>query len=181
MKTFLAVLFSIIATSALAAPYALITSDGSNVVEIREWETVPPDLGATGTPNQYWLAYEITDPPFDPVTQVRSGPVRTIEGARVADTWTVRDKTPEELANDAEAVKTGAVEALSNVSGYERAFLSVLLEELNRHSAAIQAIKDASAGASTLAQFKAAVATVQVPPARSFSDLRTAIRNKVGQ
>ena len=47
------------------------------------------------------------DDAFDGATQIKSGPVTTIEASRVVDTWTVRAKTQAEL--DAEA--TAAADA----------------------------------------------------------------------
>lgn len=43
----------------------------------------------------------VIDPPFDPALQVRSGPVWTVaDDFAVVETFTVRDKTPDELYED---------------------------------------------------------------------------------
>lgn len=46
---------------------------------------------AEGKPR--WLPVEVTDPAFDPVTQVRTGPVLTVLSTKVKEVYTVRSKT----------------------------------------------------------------------------------------
>ncbi len=56
-----------------------------------------------------WLPEEIVGfEPFDDATQIRTGPVRSIEADKVVSTYTVRDKTAEELAADLAALKQAA-------------------------------------------------------------------------
>ena len=43
------------------------------------------------------------DPPFDPATQVRTGPVEKIQADRIDRVFTVRDKTAEEIDDEKEA------------------------------------------------------------------------------
>ena len=83
------------ASPSLAAPYALVV-EGS-ILEWRDFADTPPDLARKGVA---WLPVEITDPPFDPATQVRSGPVTTVEADRVSRVWTVRAKTAAEIDAD---------------------------------------------------------------------------------
>ena len=53
----------------------------------------------------------VGDDAYDPATQIKSGPVTTIESNRVVDTWTIRAKTAAEL--DAEKdLKISAIDAL---------------------------------------------------------------------
>lgn len=161
--------------------YALINAAGTKVDEIREWETTPPDVGASGTPNRYWLPYELINPPFDSRLQVRTGPTRAILADKATDTYIVRDKTPTELAADLEARKDQGAGYLDDVDRLERALVSVIMDEFNRYSTAVQGIKDAAAAAASLAAFKTNMAALQVPPTRTLADLRAAIRNKIGQ
>lgn len=54
-------------------------------------------------PGFAWLPVEAVDPKHDPATQVKTGPVTTIETSRVLDTWTVRAKTTQELDAEKDA------------------------------------------------------------------------------
>lgn len=46
----------------------------------------------------YLVEVEVTDPPYDPATQVKEGPVDAYTGTNAVRIYTVRDKTPQELA-----------------------------------------------------------------------------------
>lgn len=122
MMRLLALLFVFLAAPAAATPYALVDPAGANVLEVREWEAPPPDLGASGTANPYWLILEIVDPPFDPATQVRTGPVRAILADRVTDTWTVRAKTAQELADEVAADQQSQIDQIGEV-GFKALYL----------------------------------------------------------
>ena len=51
-----------------------------------------------------WLPQEIVGfTPFDPETQVRTGPVNEIEAAKVVSTYTVRDMTAQEISDKEDA------------------------------------------------------------------------------
>lgn len=50
-----------------------------------------------------WLPVKIVRPTFDPETQVRVGPVTTIEALQVLDTYSVRAKTTEEIDAEKDA------------------------------------------------------------------------------
>ena len=45
----------------------------------------------------------VTDLPFDPATQIRTGPVVTTQADRIHRVFTVRDKTAEEIDDEKEA------------------------------------------------------------------------------
>jgi hypothetical protein len=90
--------------------YAII--DDGVIVAFRDFEEEPV---FAGKPYRKALPVEVADPPFDSATQVRTGPVVTIEATRVTRAWTVRDKTAEELAAEAEAAKARAVDGLALV------------------------------------------------------------------
>lgn len=85
--------------------YALIAATGQ-VRETREFAATPPDLMASE--GVRWLPIIITDPAFDPATQVRTGPVETILANSVTRVWTVRAKTAQQLDDE----KTNRVEGV---------------------------------------------------------------------
>lgn len=81
--------------------YALIRADA--VAEIRSFE-VALDLAEVKHQNGRPMLRPITrvSPPFDPASQVRSGPVYTINPANVVETFAVRAKSQGEI--DAEDI-----------------------------------------------------------------------------
>lgn len=81
---------------------------------------------------------------------------------------------------DIEASRDALVNELDQVEDILRAFALALLDEFNLHASRTTAILDAIDGASNLAGVKTAVASILDVPQRSISDLKTAIRNKLG-
>lgn len=81
---------------------------GGEIVETRDFEGQAPRLA----PNKgRWLPEAVEGyEPFDPVRQVRSGPVQTIGPSRVLQTYAVRDKNDAEKAA-MQAAKEAALEA----------------------------------------------------------------------
>lgn len=75
---------------------ALVTGliDPSNIL---------PKAAAKAKGKPYLLPVEIVDPPFDPATQVRTGPVYNVLADKVEAVYTVRAKTAQELADEAQA------------------------------------------------------------------------------
>lgn len=70
---------------------------GGEIVESRDFaegETIPDLAGNKGE----WLPELVVDyEPFDPISQVRTGPVRTISAIAVVLDYTVRDKSEDEI------------------------------------------------------------------------------------
>lgn len=62
-----------------------------------------------------------------------------------------------------------------------RAALLVVLDEFNRHSVMLRAIQQAGANATSLANFRSAMAAINSIPVRQPSDLLNAVRAKLGQ
>jgi hypothetical protein len=85
--------------------YVQVRLADNAVGEEREFNDAPPDTSRKGF---VWLPLAVTDPAFDPATQVRSGPVDTVGKDSVSRVWTVRDMTSDEL----DAVKGATVDAL---------------------------------------------------------------------
>lgn len=110
MKRFLTIALLTLALcgSASAAPYALVDQVNA-ILELRDFASTPNDPTGKGW---RWLPIIITDPAFDPATQVRTGPVTTVETLRVTRVWTVRAKTAQELDDDKVARIEGADAAL---------------------------------------------------------------------
>jgi hypothetical protein len=86
--------------------------DGSNIV-----------VGVHAT-KPYLLPVVVVDPAFNAVTQVREGPVHTIEATRVLRTFTVRAKTQAEV----DAMKVAKVDAV-RFEGNRRMNLLVLMSK----------------------------------------------------
>ncbi len=136
MRKLLILILLILAPPALADPYAKVL--GGAVVEYRDFSTPPPDMTRKGFA---WLPIVITDPAFDSTTQVRTGPVTTVEALRVTRVWTVRAKTAQELDED----KTVRIE------GADAALIIAICNHENR----IRALENKAA--ITLAQCKSAL------------------------
>jgi len=75
--------------------YALIKPD--NTID-RRADNIDPTVQVRS--GYRWIPVETTMPSYDPATQVRTGPVTTVEETRVTDVWTVRAKTAAELDAD---------------------------------------------------------------------------------
>ncbi len=60
----------------------------------------PPDLPRKAFS---WVPIVIVNPSFDPPTQVRTGPVDVVTPTEVTRTWTVRNKTAQELEDEEDA------------------------------------------------------------------------------
>ena len=86
--------------------YILLRLSDGAIVEERGFVEMPPDVSRKGIA---WLPLVVVDPPFDPDTQVRAGPLDTVGEDAVTRTWTVRDMTSEELAARQEEKITAAV------------------------------------------------------------------------
>lgn len=86
------------------AEFALLDA-GNAVIGFENHAVQPPNPAGKGW---RWLPVEVTDPAFDPATQVRSGPVVAVLIDKVTRVWTVRAKTAPELDAD----KTAAVDEI---------------------------------------------------------------------
>lgn len=94
------------------------------------------DFDGTGAPmlaanKGVWLPRVIEDATFDPVAQVRTGPVATVEAERTVWTYTVRDKTGDEISAMRQAV-ADAIDAEA-----ERRILLVMPEYAQRNALAL--------------------------------------------
>lgn len=118
--------------------YVQVRLSDNAVGEQRDFASAPPDMTRKGF---VWLPLVITDPAFDPATQVRSGPVDTVGKDSVARVWTVRNMTSDEL----DGVKGVQVDAVDIVVG------KVLFNHENR----IRALEGKQAV--TAAQFRTAL------------------------
>ena len=92
------------------AEYALIEIATNAIREFREFAETPPDVTRKGVK---WLPVVVTFPPATD-TQVREGPITTVEAERVTRVWTVRDKTAAEI----DAEKEGYLNDLERL-GFE--------------------------------------------------------------
>ena len=90
---------------------------------------------------------------------------------------------PEKMAVDLaalEASRDSIVQQLDQQEDILRAFAGLLVDELNAHTARTNALLDAIDAANTLAALKTAAAGIANLPIRDLSQLRQAIRNKIG-
>lgn len=88
---------ALMTAGASAAEYAAVKAGA--ILERRDFASPPPDMTRKGFA---WLPVTRTDPAYDPATQVKTGPVTTVNATDVSDVWSVRAKTAPEL--DAEKV-----------------------------------------------------------------------------
>lgn len=90
---------------------------------------------------------------------------------------------PEQAAATATALsaaRDGAAERLTQTEDITRAFMLLVLDEFNAHTAKVNAILDAIDAAASLAGLKTAIGLLADLPSRTEQQLRTAIRNKLG-
>jgi len=105
--------------------------------------------------------------------ETRLGNVITI--TRQWTAWT------QQQINTYEAARLDSVAAQFDVvDNIERAAVLAIMDELNLHATTFAAIFAAAASATTLAQFKIAMAAITAVPQRSAAQIKTAIRNKLG-
>jgi hypothetical protein len=78
------------------------------------------------------------------------------------------------------AARDNLVERLQQQEDVLRAFMLIVLDELNAHAQAVTGILDAIDNASNLAGVKADVALIADVPQRTEQQLRTSIRNRLG-
>lgn len=89
----------------------------------------------------------------------------------------------ERNAVDTALLATGrdaVVSALTNAEDLQRAFMLLVMDELNSRTTKMNALLTAIDNAGTLAALKTTVAGIADLPARTEADLRAAIRNKLG-
>lgn len=101
------------------ATYVLVRSTDGAIIDQRDFAETPPDVTRKGIA---WRPLVVTDPAFDPATQVKTGPVLTTLADKVTKAWSVRTMTADEL----DAVKAAAVDAVDSVA------LKVLFNHENR-------------------------------------------------
>lgn len=118
--------------------YVQVRLADNAIGEKRDFASAPPDMTRKGF---VWLPLVVTDPAFDPSTQVRTGPVETVGQGSVSRVWTVRDMTSDEL----DALKGATVDAMDMLA------FKVLFNHENR----IRALENKPAV--TAAQFKTAL------------------------
>lgn len=102
--------------------------------------------------------------------------------AIIGDTITLMSAAERAVVDVAEltARRDSAVAQFDDIEDAMRAVVLVVRDELNAHAAKINVILTTIDGASTLANLKTAIAAIPDYPTRSITDLRTAIRNKLG-
>jgi hypothetical protein len=103
-----------------------------------------------------WLPIEETNPPFDPATQKQGGPEISVLADKVTRVWTVTDKTPEELAKEADDARTITLDAVD---------LAVMRELWSDHNDIVQLFFNQvqtlnGQPTMTPAQFKTAIAAM---------------------
>ncbi len=93
------------------ARYACVDSKGSFIFaeQFREYEKQPPDVSGKGWT---WLPAPIVPKPnYDPATQMLSGPTYAVTTKEVVESWSVTDKTAQQLDDE----KSSEVTALTGV------------------------------------------------------------------
>jgi len=93
---------------------------------------------------------------------------------------TAGEKTAKDLALLTAARDAAIAEQIDTVESAMRAFMLTVLDELNLHAAKHNAILDAVDAATNLADLKTRVGAIADYPQRTANQLRTTIRNKLG-
>lgn len=134
----------------------LIASANTPDYPVDAW-IIEPDLSAvTGQPAKYW----------------------TISG----DTVSLMDEAARDAVDAAEAAARldGIAGELQQTENITRAFMLLVLDDRNATAAKLNSLLDAIDAASSLANLKTAVAAIANLPTYDESQLRTAIKNKIG-
>ena len=95
--------------------YALIQTSTSDIKEVvdgnkRFRSGNPPTLNPAK--DLHWLPFTKVQPTYDSKTQVRTGPVEEVTAKEVTQTWTVRDKTAQEIDADVDDQAAAGVRTL---------------------------------------------------------------------
>lgn len=134
----------------------LITSANTVDYPVANW-IIEPNLSAvTGFASKYWII-------SGDIVSLMDAPARAAVDA--AELNAMRDAIAAELDRPEDVL---------------RALTLVIMDELNRHSTLEEDIFAASAAATSLADFKTRMAAVTQIPQRTITDLKTALRNKLG-
>lgn len=80
-----------------------------------------------------------------------------------------------------QAARDLIVQQIDHVEDVLRAVVLMVVDELNRHADTTNALLDAIDAAGSLASLKGTVAGIQNLPTRTVAQVRSAIRNKLGQ
>lgn len=104
------------------------------------------------------------------------GEVRSVLADRVTIVQVGRAFTTQETSDR----RDGIAARFDNSEDIVRAAVLVIMEELNRHSDVEASILAAAATATSLADFKTRMGQIAAIPARTAQDLKSAIRNKLG-
>jgi len=131
--------------------------DGAgNAVSNAQWIFKPDLSSVAGLPPRYW---NILVDVVLPMTQSERDAVDAAIAAGIRDA----------IASDVDRSHPSIL----------RAFAELLVDELNDHSAKINAILDAADNATSLASFKTAMLSISDHPTRSLPQLKNAIRGKL--
>lgn len=116
-----------------------------------------PDMSpVAGVPHKYW---KLTG---DTLSEMSSGEKAAVDAAQLT------------------AVRDAAAAQLDQQEDILRAFMLLVLDEFNAHTAKINAILTAVDNAATLAALKTAVAAIADQPTRTEAQLKAAIKAKLG-
>lgn len=121
------------------------------------WKWSPDMSAVAGVSPIYWKWDAVAERPV-PMTQ---GERDVVDAARLA------------------AQRTSAMGQLTQAESVLRAFMLLVLDELNAHSAKVNELLDAIDAAGSLAALKTAAAAITDLPQRTEQQLRNAIRNKL--
>lgn len=123
---------------------------------VQDW-IINPDLSnVTGYSSKYWIV--------------------------TGDVVTLMDQGQRDAVDSVELIARRDAEAgqFQNVEGVLRAFMLIVLDEFNAHSAKINAMLSAMDASTSLADMKTRIGLIADYPTRTTEQLITAIRNKLG-
>lgn len=175
-------------------PFAIIKSDTQEVVQ--RFGTLPPSfdvvvggntkriispvaVGDEGLGYRFIEVVEVNFPqPGTYFTRGADTPVLSGNTLTITRQWTAW--TQQEIDAYEVARKDDIANQFDKVEDIVRAAVLVIMDELNVHSTRLQQILNATAAATTLANFKTGMAAIQPIPQRTAAQLKTAIRTKIG-
>lgn len=134
----------------------LITSANTPDYPVADW-IIEPNLSAViGFASKYWII--------------------------IGDVVSLMDPAARAAVDAAElnAMRDAIAAALDSAEDILRALTLTIMDELNRHTTLEENIFAAAAAATSLADFKTRMAAVTQIPQRTITDLKIAIRNKLG-
>jgi hypothetical protein len=152
-------------------------NENNELQEVRERFERPDDIAHK---NVFWFPYVEIRPDFNSSTQVRLDTVEELANDTFTRTFPVRDKTQPELDTERDVSRDGMATKLADSENILRALMLLILDEFNAHADMLNAMREAGRLATSIGDLRTRMAAINLYPTRTETQLRTAIRNKLG-